>query len=135
MDTNINTSPESNWPKRNGMTVPKGYFEDFTTRMMAKIPEEPVYSTEIKRTTWQKLKPYAYLAALFAGAYLMLNIFQIGSSLRPIATPSASESMQELFADVVNSSTMTYLDDYISVSDCEVYDELFNEGFEIPEIY
>lgn len=135
MDTNISNSPKSNWPKRNGMTVPEGYFEDFTTRMMAKIPDEVIRPAEVKRSTWQIIKPYAYMAALFAGAYLMLNIFNIGSSMRQSTSPVSSASMQDLLADVVNTNTFAYLDDYISMSDSEVYDDLFNEGFEIPDIY
>lgn len=137
MDTKVNNSPESNWPKSNGMTVPKGYFEDFTTKMMAKIPEEVISPAEPKRTTWQIIKPYVYMAAMFAGAYLMLNLFNIGSGLRTTAV-STGESMQDLLADVVNDNTVSYLDDYISMNDCEVYDvydELFDEGFEIPVIY
>lgn len=134
MDTKFNHSPERNWPKHNGMTVPKGYFEDFTTKMMAKIPEETVCPIVPKRTVWQRLKPYTYMAAMFAGAYLMLNVFNIASGLKNNAI-KGTEQMQNLLVDVVNANTLTYLDDYICVSDCDVYDELFNEGYEIPDIY
>ena len=134
MDTKLNHSPECNWPKRNGMTVPNGYFEDFTTKMMAKIPEEPVVIELPKRTMWQRVKPYVYMAALFAGAYLMLDMFNIASGLRNTSGENTIQ-MQNLLADIVNTNNQTYLDDYIYISDCDVLDALFDEGYEIPEIY
>lgn len=125
------TQPEKNWPKTNGMTVPDGYFRDFTRRMMSQIPEEE--PKVIKLTTWQKIRPYAYMAAMFAGAYLMLNMFSLGRRLSPAESPAAAQPTQEMLAQVVNTNTLAYVDDYISMSDYDIYTDLYESGFEIPE--
>lgn len=125
-------SPMSGWPKTNGMTVPDGYFDEFASRMMAKLPEMPSEPKVIERTWWHKARPYVYMAAMFAGAYLMLNIFSLTSGLRKsVATPSAASG--EMIAEVVNSNTLAYVDDYISMNDYDLYDDLYNAGYEIPE--
>lgn len=134
-DNKENKSPEQGWPKTNGMTVPEGYFENFAERMMARIPDEPVKSVMIERTRWQTLRPYVYMAAMFAGAFLMLNIFSIGAKVRPGAAEAPAAPTSELLAQVVNSNTLAYVDDYISVTDYELYDDLYESGFEIPDNY
>lgn len=81
---------------RDGRTVPEGYFEDFATRMAAELPhqsweDEPaaVDTTPAKRTLWEKLRPYVYMAAMFAGVWLMMKMFTIGTP------PSAQEQLQQ----------------------------------------
>lgn len=124
------TSSDQGWPKTNGMTVPDGYFDDFAKRMMAKLPAEVPQPVVVERAWWQKMKPYTYMAAMFAGAYLMLNIFSIGRSVKGV---TFSQSGGDMIAQVVNTTTLPYVDDYISLSDFELYDDLYESGFEIPE--
>ncbi|MBR5843306.1 MAG: hypothetical protein IKY75_01855 [Bacteroidaceae bacterium] len=59
---------------KTGYKVPEGYFENFTARMTEQLPERQLPKPEIV-TTWQKLRPYIYLAAMFAGIWLMLQVF------------------------------------------------------------
>lgn len=49
-----------------GMTVPDGYFADFASRMEAAIPANRPKIAEAPRSFWQQVRPYAYLAAMFA---------------------------------------------------------------------
>lgn len=125
-------SPESGWPKSHGMTVPEGYFDDFQRRMMERIPAEVPAPAPVvlPRSFWQRVRPYVYMAAMFAGIWLMMNIFTFtgGGSQAPRAASNSA-----LLADVVNSSTTTYVDEYVSMSDYDLYDELYEAGFEIPE--
>jgi hypothetical protein len=60
--------------KNDPFKVPEGYFEDFIVNMMSKLPDRP---TENSKTIslWEKIKPWVYMAAMFAGIALMLNIF------------------------------------------------------------
>ena len=58
-----------------GMSVPEGYFDSFAKNMEARLPyreeiENPqaVAEAERPRTLWQKVRPYVYMAAMFAGA-------------------------------------------------------------------
>ena len=59
---------------KTGYKVPDGYFEQFTARMTEQLPERQLPKPEIV-TTWHKLRPYIYLAAMFAGIWLMLQVF------------------------------------------------------------
>lgn len=62
-----------------GFIVPEGYFEQLYARMPEKLPEhKPV--APVKMTLWEKVKPYVYLAAMFAGIWCMVKMFHIASS-------------------------------------------------------
>lgn len=62
-----------------GMKVPDGYFASFAENMTAMLPERPELQTdsaaEKPRTMWEHLRPYVYMAAMFAGIWLMLQMF------------------------------------------------------------
>lgn len=84
MNDNIPTlqSPLDKLNRHHGMTVPEGYFEDFATRMQQSLPQTPFEATTdastsapAKRTLWQKVRPYVYLAAMFAGIWCMMKVF------------------------------------------------------------
>lgn len=69
--------------KTNPFKVPEGYFEQFTQQMMDKLPEkEHTIHIEQPTTTWQRIKPWLYLAAMFCG---------IMAGARYVLSPSASE--------------------------------------------
>lgn len=133
MTENTSKSTPEALPKSNGMTVPDGYFADFKTRMMAQLPDLPDVAEAPVRTRWQKLKPYVYMAAMFAGAYLMLNIFTISEKFRPGSAVMPEPASANLLAEVVNTGTLAYVDDYISISEYDLYDDLYESGYEIPE--
>jgi isocitrate dehydrogenase len=55
--------------KENSFKVPDGYFENLTSEVMNKLPEkEKVVFKEESVSTWTRLKPLLYLAAMFVGA-------------------------------------------------------------------
>lgn len=56
-----------------GFRVPDGYFETVYDTIGKNLPkrEEPVV---VPMTTWQKLKPYVYLAAMFGGIWCMVHM-------------------------------------------------------------
>lgn len=62
-----------------GMKVPDGYFEDFVARMMTELPDYPEKPKPQELTFWQKVKPYVYMAAMFAGIWCMMKMFSIAS--------------------------------------------------------
>lgn len=122
---------QKGWPRNDGRTVPAGYFDDFNRRMMAQIPQEvPVVAAEKKRTTWQIIRPYAYMAAMFAGVYLMMNIFSLTTGIRDAVAPTESSA---LFADLMSTGTTSYVDDYATFDDPYIYEDLYEAGYEIPE--
>ena len=61
--------------QQTGFKVPEGYFEDLNSRIMAQLPPYPEVERTVPMTMWQRVKPYVYLAAMFAGIWLMMNVF------------------------------------------------------------
>lgn len=61
--------------KENSFKVPEGYFENFTSEVMNKLPEKEKVAFEEEHTsTWTKLKPLLYMAAMFVGAALIIRV-------------------------------------------------------------
>lgn len=61
--------------RNHGMKVPEGYFDDFTRAMMESLPAYPEKPKAAKLTMWQRIKPYVYMAAMFAGIWCMMKVF------------------------------------------------------------
>lgn len=91
-----------------GMTVPDGYFQAFASRMEALIDEQPQAAgagadaaapAPIRPTRWQQVRAYVYMAAMFAGVWLMLNMFSFFAPMAPerelASHPVLSEALQD----------------------------------------
>lgn len=129
----------SNVNHRSGMTVPEGYFEEFAARMTASLPEQPWEKADNARekdyilphkTLWNTVRPYVYMAAMFAGVWCMMKMFDF---MRPSAYTIGLDNNPHLAEAVSNT---TYVNDYILNSSVEfddmdsgLYDDLYNEGF------
>ncbi|MDD3036775.1 hypothetical protein [Bacteroides sp.] len=61
--------------KEHSFKVPEGYFENLTSEVMNKLPEkEKVAFKEEPVSTWTRLKPLLYMAAMFVGAALIIRV-------------------------------------------------------------
>ena len=59
----------------NAFRVPEGYFENFTSELMNRLPEKEKLAFEQKEPTlWERVKPWAYMAAMFVGAALIIRM-------------------------------------------------------------
>ena len=122
--------------RHTGMTVPDGYFGDFAARMEASLPRQP-WEDEAAATPavkgrpnlWMRLRPYVYMAAMFAGVWCMMHIFGRISS----GTADLSVGGNEvLTAAVSNDDFMNhYFIDDLDQSD--VYDEMYSDGVDPAE--
>ena len=101
-------------------TVPEGYFKSFKDRMIASLPEYPEKPQHKDLSTWQKLKPYVYLAAMFAGIWCMMQIFHRVST-------AGDTRPDDMAAVVYDPETIDY-DYYFETSgkDLEMQDEVMN---------
>ena len=52
--------------KKQAFKVPEGYFENFAEDLMRKLPEKEIKAPE-KISTWTRVKPWVYMAAMFVG--------------------------------------------------------------------
>ena len=60
-----------------GFKVPENYFADFNSKLIESLPEVKI-TEEVKPSMWLKVRPFVYMAAMFAGIWLMMNIFTVG---------------------------------------------------------
>ncbi|MDE5837594.1 MAG: hypothetical protein K2K52_09235 [Paramuribaculum sp.] len=109
-----------------GMTVPPGYFADFAKRVEAQIPEKAEVAPPQVRTFWQKVRPYAYMAAMFAGIWCMMNMVNL---LKPDSA-QPSTLLAEAFSDD-NFMSEYYLDNSY---DEEFLDNLYEAGYSPSDI-
>lgn len=109
--------------KENPFRVPEGYFESFSERIMQQLPSAPEtettekplqtpvetsYDTVRPVNLFTRIKPYLYLAAMFAGLYFGIYVFKYQASMH---NSSARQETEHQTAIVTS-------DEYI--------DEMFN---------
>ena len=114
-----------------GMQVPEGYFDDFNARMAAMLPERPeienaavAEAQQRPATFWGRVRPYVYMAAMFAGVWCMLQLFASLSGthkLQPIAdNPVLAKALAS------DEFVMDYI--YEDINTWDILDEMVEDG-------
>lgn len=67
-----------------GFRVPDGFFEEQFARISASLPEREA-PKPVKLSMWARVKPYIYMAAMFAGIWCTMKMFTLMQ-----ATPDVS---------------------------------------------
>lgn len=118
-----------------GMSVPDGYFDDFKIRMAASLPyraeaEAPEKAEASQRGgIWRKVRPYVYLAAMFAGIWLMLQMFAMMAGRQRLMPFESNPVMAEALSD--DDFMFDYF--YDDLSSYELVDEFMMDDQEIPD--
>ncbi len=74
--------------------VPDNYFESFIAEVEAKLPPYPAAPKPERLSTWHRIRPYVYLAAMFCGIWCMMKIFHSAADLsNTFETPSDQIAM------------------------------------------
>lgn len=113
--------------------MPDGYFDSFCESMMNSLPEYPEKPKPVKLSTWQRMKPYVYLAAMFAGIWCMMKVFHSVSLDSKISIDNPPEQVTLALND---ANTYDYFaTSFNNTSDFELEEEvsgLYNnmESFE-----
>ncbi len=106
---------------KSGFKVPDGYFEQLSSRITEQLPEREIPEPEVI-TTWQRLRPYIYMAAMFAGIWLMVQVF-----VAPHVQPE-----QALTADAQEATTEMdeELEDYLiySMDEYTIFETLYADS-------
>lgn len=108
-----------------GFRVPDDYFEDFAKKMAAQLPEKK-FTVEKKTTVWLSIRPWVYMAAMFAGIWCMMYIFsdiKNASSKNLGFNPEIADAMND--EQFVNEFMMTGTG---NISDYDLLMEIYNEG-------
>lgn len=127
--------------KEGGWKVPEGYFDSVFKEISDKLPEQPEVVRHVEMTRWQRFKPYVYLAAMFAGIWLMMQVFHhaagdvttnLDNPPEHIAIAMADSDMNEVFAYTSSGFSDMELENDISEQYESIEDFLqdFNEAVE-----
>ena len=117
---------------RQPFRVPEGYFEGFTDDFMSRLPEKCVPEAK-KISLYDRVKPWLYMAAMFAGVIILFNIYSGINSTSPdlkngahdtrsITTISNNvaeieddeEFMEYIEGMYVDKYALSYIDDYMN---------------------
>ena len=107
----------------NPFRVPDGYFENLTSEVMSRLPEKETPAI-IKRepTKWERIKPWVYMTAMFAGAALIIRVAssEHTPSVERMAADDTETEMEYINMAVENSMLDDYsLYVYLADSDAE----------------
>lgn len=112
-----------------GFRVPDGYFEELNLKIMESLPAYPEAPRRVDMSLWQKVKPYVYLAAMFAGIWMMMKVFH---------TVSTSESLNldnppAAIAQAMASATDEALPYFTTANDYALEEEMTQTYSSIEE--
>ena len=113
--------------------VPDGYFEAFPGKMLEKLPEVPARPRPQPASVWTRVRPYLYLAAMFAGIWMMMKIFHdfTGDSRLNLDNPPENIAMimedETMFREMEASHAANF------ISDTELEDEVSGNYSSIEE--
>lgn len=112
--------------KENVFSVPDGYFENLASEVMSRLPEKekPVFITK-EPTKWEKMKPWLYMAAMFAGAAL---IIRVASADRAPADSMMAKDDTE--TEIVSDEYISTVLDNSMLNDYSLYVYLSDAGTE-----
>ena len=79
--------------RETGYRVPDGYFEELRLNIMTNLPPYQETPREVNMSLWQRMKPYVYLAAMFAGIWLMMNVFHRVSDMGTLNLDNPPEAI------------------------------------------
>lgn len=95
--------------KKNPFKVPEGYFENFKDNLMDKLPEKE--NSIHKISTWQRIKPWIYMTAMFCGLMLSVKVFleKPDTEKQMFTTSQTAQLSDEEVESIVDNSM---IDDY-----------------------
>ena len=115
-----------------GMTVPEGFFEDFARRMQAELPENPdAENTRVlaPKTFWERVRPFVYMAAMFAGIWCMLKMFTLMST-SPV---DLSIDNNKILTEALSDDNFVY-DHFIDeTNQNEIFDEMYDDSIGVDD--
>jgi len=106
---------EDKFRDRQPFRVPDGYFEGFTDDFMRCLPKKTVTQTKVI-SFYDRLKPWLYMAAMFAGIIILFNVLSKTSGLyndeRPVMSSLHVDVEDGYDADFMEFFEEMYVDKY-----------------------
>lgn len=120
--------------RKDGMTVPDGYFAGFQQRMEAMLPfnedAETSHAVKAPRNFWDRVRPFVYMAAMFAGVWCMVKMFSMMSP----GNVDLSIDNNEVLSSALSDDNFIY--DYIrdDVSEREMLEEMYLDSISVEDM-
>jgi len=101
---------------KNPFKAPEGYFDSLTDRIMSELPER---INELPQTVsfWRRAQPYLYMAAMFCGVALMINLF--------------TRSPQPATASDLNLLSLADMEDFYQYYEEQLMNSIYNDAIYI----
>jgi hypothetical protein len=100
---------------RNPFRVPEGYFENFTDKMMSRLPDKQVVVKQGKKINlFERLRPALAAAAVFAGIVCAVYFFEKKSDNKDVIVKNiSSQSFAKLNCDseTAEAEFLEYIED------------------------
>lgn len=116
-----------------GFRLPDGYFEGFSAEIMSKLPPYPSQPKPQVLTTWQRMKPYVYLAAMFAGIWMMMKMFHDFSQAGQLNLDNPPVAVAEAIMDLEESNMMAYVGEDDIIAEDEIMSSIASEYESLEE--
>lgn len=127
-----------------GYTVPDGFFEKKFAEIHAALPPLPEPLKAQKLSRWHRMRPYVYLAAMFAGIWCMMKMFYIATDRTDVSLenpPAQVAAVIESSPEVIDLySQSNTSDDYALVNSVlsqydsfETFEDDFEQEYEVTE--
>ncbi len=120
--------------RRDGMTVPDGFFESFAERMASELPSRP--EAEVTpvasrpKTLWGSIRPYVYMAAMFAGIWCMLKMFTMMNPGDVDLSIDNNRILTEALSD--ENFVLDYIID--DINERELFDEMYDDSISVDDM-
>ncbi|MDE6007277.1 MAG: hypothetical protein K2G67_06970 [Muribaculaceae bacterium] len=111
-------------------SVPEGYFDSVRLEVLENLPEYPAKPVAGQMTRWQRLKPYVYLAAMFAGIWCMMQMFHQMSGAGKLSLDNPPEQIAALMSEP--EMTDVYMIPS-TISDVELLDDISSQYSSIDD--
>lgn len=120
--------------RRDGMTVPDGFFEQFVSEMAGSLPAneaaEQAPRPAARKSLWGTVRPFVYMAAMFAGIWCMLKMFTMMSPEGVDLSIDNNRTLSDALRD--DNFIYEYINDDISARD--IYDEIYDDSIEVDDL-
>ncbi len=103
-----------------GFKVPDGYFDEIFTKISDSLPERKI-EKPMPLTMWQRVRPYVYLAAMFAGIWCMMKMFHMMTAMPDVSLDNPPQIVAEALAYPENADELASVE---NVNDYELVSEI-----------
>ncbi|MDR1344396.1 MAG: hypothetical protein LBJ39_03490 [Tannerellaceae bacterium] len=111
----------------NPFRVPEGYMEGLVSRIMSQLPEKSLNEASRKVAIMDYVRPWLYLAAVFAGLGLFVNLLVGKSDSDNIVVADSLRIQNNIYQEAFSSIRAEEDDEYLEYIESHYVDHIFAE--------